>query len=133
MLKKIDHIAVAVKDIESAERFFTENYNLVATSKDTIGDTKICFFKIGDTCLELVQSVTKDGIIAKYIEKEGEGIHHIAFVVENIKASIEEVKLKKIRLIDQKPRPGANGTQIAFLDPMDNYGISIEFVELPLK
>lgn len=133
MLKKIDHIAIAVKDIESAERFFTANYNLVASSKDTIGDTKVCFFKIGDTCLELVQSVTQDGIISKHIEKEGEGIHHIAFVVEDIKASIEKVKSKKIKLIDHKPRPGANGTQIAFLDPMDNYGISIEFVELPNK
>jgi len=129
MLKKIDHIAIAVKDLESAMKFFLEKYRLESTSQDTVGDTKAAFVPIGDTRLELVQSVTPDGAVAKFIEQKGEGIHHIAFEVEDIKSMLERIKSVGVSCIDKEPRKGAHDSMVAFLHPKSNYGILIELVE----
>ncbi|MBW1705002.1 MAG: methylmalonyl-CoA epimerase [Deltaproteobacteria bacterium] len=129
MFKKIDHIAIAVKDIESAILFFKERYGLETTSQDTVGDTKAAFLPIGDTRLELVQAVTPEGVIAKHIEKKGEGIHHIAFEVEDVGSSLEKVKSDGVACIDKVPRKGAHDSMVAFLHPNSNYGILVELVQ----
>lgn len=133
MFQKIDHIAIAVRDIELATHGLVEKYDLVATGQDTVGDTKVCFFSIGDTCLELVQSVKKDGEIATYIDEKGEGLHHIAFEVEDVKSSLQKITDRSGQGIDIEPRKGSNDTLIAFLDSKDNYGMRIELVEHPPK
>ena len=129
MLKKIDHIAIAVKDLESAMRFFKEKYGLETTSQDTVGDTKAAFLPIGDTRLELVQSVTAEGVVAKHIEKKGEGIHHIAFEVDDVGSTLEKIKAEGVVCIDKEPRPGAHDTKVAFTHPKSNYGILVELVQ----
>jgi methylmalonyl-CoA epimerase len=129
MLKKIDHIAIAVKDLESAMRFFRETYGLETSSQDRVGDTKAAFLPIGDTRLELVQSVDSDGAVAKHIEKKGEGIHHIAFEVNDVGSALEELKASGVVCIDKEPRPGAHDTKVAFTHPRSNYGILVELVE----
>lgn len=129
MLKKIDHIAIAVKDLESAMAFFKEAYGLNTTSQDTVGDTKAAFLPIGDTRLELVQSGTSDGVVAKHIEKKGEGIHHIAFEVDDVGNTIKELNAEGVVCIDKEPRPGAHDTEVAFTHPKSNHGILIELVQ----
>lgn len=129
MLKKIDHIAIAVKDLESAMAFFKNAYGLETTSQDEVGDTKAAFLPIGDTRLELVQSVTSDGVVAKHIEKKGEGIHHIAFEVDDVGTTLEELTEGGVTCIDKKPRPGAHDTKVAFTHPKSNHGILIELVQ----
>jgi methylmalonyl-CoA epimerase len=99
------------------------------TSQDTVGDTKAAFLPIGDTRLELVQSVTTDGVVAKHIEKKGEGIHHIAFEVDDVGSTLEMLKAGGVVCIDKEPRPGAHDTKVAFTHPKSNYGILVELVE----
>ena len=129
MVRKIDHIAVAVKDLEKATRFFKESYGLETTSRDSVGDTNAAFIPIGDTRLELVASATPDGVLAKFIEKKGEGIHHIAFEVDDVAAALEKLRTDGVACIDKQPRPGAHNTKVAFVHPKSNYGILIELVQ----
>ncbi len=129
MLKKIDHIAIAVKDLEEASRYFKDTYGLETTSRDSVGDTNAAFIPIGDTRLELVASATPDGVLTKFIEKKGEGIHHIAFEVEDVEATLENLKADGVACIDKVPRPGAHNTKVAFTHPKSNYGILVELVE----
>jgi len=129
MLKKIDHIAIFVKDLDSAVKFFQETYGLLPTAYDTVGDARLAFLPIGDTQLEIIESVTPDGMVAKHIEKNGEGIHHIAFEVEDVTSELEKVKSKGIDCIDKEPRHGAHNALIAFLNPQSNYGVTIELCE----
>lgn len=129
MLKKIDHIAIAVKDLESAMAFFKKAYGLETTSQDEVGDTKAAFLPIGDTRLELVQSVTSAGVVAKHIEKKGEGIHHLAFEVDDVGSTLEELNAEGVACIDKEPRPGAHDTKVAFTHPKSNHGILIELVQ----
>jgi methylmalonyl-CoA/ethylmalonyl-CoA epimerase len=90
---------------------------------------KTAFFQLGQTKIELLESTDPGGPIGKFIEKHGEGIHHIAFAVEDIEACLQEVEGKGIRLIDQKPRRGAEGLDIAFLHPKSTFGVLTEFCE----
>jgi methylmalonyl-CoA/ethylmalonyl-CoA epimerase len=87
------------------------------------------FFPVGESEVELLESTAPDGPIAKYLEKRGEGIHHVAFRVENLDAALEELKAKGVRLIDEKPRIGAGGARIAFLHPQATHGILVELCE----
>ncbi len=129
MLKKIDHIAIYVKDLDSAIQFFQKKYGLLATSLDTVGEARLAFLPIGDTQIELIASTTPDGEIAKYIKERGEGMHHIAFEVDNVKSALEKVRSEGVKCVDKEPRKGAHDSSIVFLHPESNYGVNIEFVE----
>ena len=97
--------------------------------EELLGELKIAFVPIGETNIELVQSTDPDGVMAKYVEKKGEGIHHIALEVEDIDAAVEELLAKGMKMIDQKPRRGAHGATIAFLHPKATHGVMIELVK----
>jgi methylmalonyl-CoA/ethylmalonyl-CoA epimerase len=92
-------------------------------------DVKVAFLPVGESEIELLESTSPDGNIAKYIQKKGEGIHHIAFEVDDLEAKLEELKEKGVRLIDEKPRYGAGGARIAFLHPKSTNGILVELCE----
>jgi len=98
---------------------------------ETVAEQKVttAFFPVGDTEVELLESTAADGPIAKYLEKRGEGVQHIAFRVENIEEALTELKAKGIRLIDEQPRKGAGGAKIAFLHPKSTYGVLVELCE----
>ena len=130
MIRKIAHIGVAVKNIEEVEKLYSEILGLPITGREVSPDNKVSFIPLGDTAVELLESVEPDGAIARHIEKRGEGIHHIALEVDNIEKTLEELKAKGLALIDQKPRRGAHGSKIAFLHPKGTYGVLIELVEL---
>ncbi len=130
-LTHIEHIGIAVKNLEESIKYYEDVLGLKCYSIEEVADQKVktAFFKIGDTKIELLESTAPDGPIGKYIEKRGEGIHHFAFAVNNIESALDEAKEKGIRLIDEKPRGGAEGLDIAFLHPKSTNGVLTEFCE----
>lgn len=128
---KIDHLGIAVHSIEEAKKLFQDTLGLEFEGSETVAEQKVttAFFPVGDSEVELLQSTAPDGPIAKYLEKRGEGIQHIAFRVENIEEALAELKDKGIRLIDEEPRLGAGGAKIAFLHPKSTHGVLIEISE----
>lgn len=127
-LSHIEHIGIAVKDLTSAIRFYEEVYGLKCYAVEEVKDQKVktAFFMIGQTKIELLESTDPEGPIGKFIEKKGEGIHHIAFAAENIVECLDALKTKNVQLIDQQPRKGAEGLDIAFLHPKATMGVLTE-------
>lgn len=125
---RVDHIGIAVKDLAQAKKFYTETLGIEATGEEVVEQqkVKVCFIPCGDSELELLESTSPDGPIAKYIEKNGEGIQHVAIRVDNIENALADLKAKEIRLIDQTPRYGAGGASIAFVHPKATGGILLE-------
>jgi methylmalonyl-CoA/ethylmalonyl-CoA epimerase len=130
-IKKIDHIGIAVKDLAKAIEFYEGLLGLKVTGTEVVEEqkVKVAFLPTGDSEVELLESTTPDGPIARFIEKNGEGIQHIAFRVENLEQALEELKAKGVRLIDEKPRRGAGGARIAFLHPKSTFGTLVELCE----
>ena len=131
MIKKVDHIGIAVKNLEETLKFYEEVLGIKFIGTEIVEQqmVKVAFLPIGDTEIELLESTEEGGPISKFIEKRGEGIQHIAYKVDNIEKAIEEIKAKGIRMIDEKPRYGAGGAKIAFLHPKSTFGVLIELCE----
>lgn len=131
MVKKVDHIGIAVKDLGETLKFYEEVLGIKSINTEIVEEqrVKVAFLPIGDTEIELLESTEEGGPISKFIEKRGEGIQHIAYRVDNIEKVIEEIKAKGIRMIDEKPRYGAGGARIAFLHPKSTFGVLIELCE----
>ena len=128
---KLDHIGIAVKNMDEALAFYRDTLGLSSVGEEVIDEqkVKVAFLPLGDTELELLESTSPDGPVAKFIEKRGEGIQHIALRVENIEEALKELKEKGFRLIDQQPRYGAGNAKIAFLHPKATGGILLEISE----
>ncbi|OEU62077.1 MAG: methylmalonyl-CoA epimerase [Desulfobacterales bacterium PC51MH44] len=128
---KIDHLGIAVNSIDEGKKFWTDALGLEYEGSETVEEQKVttAFFPVGESEVELLESTAPDGPIAKYLEKRGQGIQHVAFRVENIEAALEELKQKGIKLIDEKPRKGAGGAKIAFLHPKATNGVLVELCE----
>lgn len=127
-LSHIEHIGIAVKNLEESIKYYEEILGLKCYSIEEIKDQKVktAFFMIGQTKIELLESTEPDGAIGKFIEKKGEGIHHLAFAVNNISKCLAEAEEKGIQLIDKHPHKGAEGLSIAFLHPKSTYGVLTE-------
>jgi lactoylglutathione lyase/methylmalonyl-CoA/ethylmalonyl-CoA epimerase len=125
---KIDHIGIAVKDLESAKRFYEESLGVKVDHEETLGEMNIAFLPVGEVSVELIQSISADGVIAKFIAKRGEGIHHIAYEVPDIEAALERLKSQGVKLVDEKPRAGAHGKRVAFIHPGSSNGVLTELV-----
>jgi methylmalonyl-CoA/ethylmalonyl-CoA epimerase len=127
----IEHIGIAVSDLEASISFYERVFGLKCYKIEDVPDQKVrtAFFSVGQTKIELLESTDPESTIGKFIEKRGEGIHHIAFEVEDIDQALEELKAKGVPLVDQQARPGAHQAKIAFLHPKGTYGILIELVQ----
>jgi methylmalonyl-CoA/ethylmalonyl-CoA epimerase len=127
----IEHIGIAVADLESAIKFYENVLGLKCYNIEEVADQKVktAFFKIGQTKIELLQSTDPEGPVGKFIEKKGEGIHHIAFAVDNIESSLADAEKNGVKLIDSVPRKGAEGLDIAFLHPKSTSGVLVEFCQ----
>lgn len=130
-MKKIEHIGVAVKDITKAKKIFSiifgkEPYKTEEVISESV---KTTFFRIGDSKIELLSTNETDGPIAKFLTKNREGMHHIAFAVEDVKEEMERLKKKGIRLLNNIPKKGADNKLICFLDPKDTAGVLIELCQ----
>lgn len=130
-LQYIEHIGIAVKDLTEAIQFYENVLGLTCYAIEEVKDQKVktAFFKVGQTKIELLQSTAEDGPVAKFIDKKGEGIHHIAFAVNNIEEQLNDASEKGIQLIDHTPRKGAEGLDIAFLHPKSTFGVLTELCE----
>ena len=128
MIKKISHIGIAVKSIEEAAKFY-EKIGLKIESIEEVPTQKlrVAFIPVGESKIELLEATSDESTVAKYIEKKGEGIQHIAFAVDNLPEALTECVNQEIQLIDKEPRPGAGGADIAFLHPKSAYGVLYEF------
>lgn len=127
----IEHIGIAVKDLNASIPYYENVLGLKCYAIEEVKDQKVktAFFMVGQTKIELLESTDPEGPIGKFIEKKGEGIHHIAYAVENIEQALEETAEKGVQLIDKTPRAGAEGMTIAFLHPKSTFGVLTEFCE----
>ena len=127
----IEHIGIAVNSIADAIPFYERVLGLKCYNIEEVADQKVktAFFMVGQTKIELLESTDPEGPIGKFLEKRGEGIHHIAFAVENIEERLREAEAAGIKLIDTVPRRGAEGLSIAFLHPKSTLGVLTEFCE----
>jgi methylmalonyl-CoA/ethylmalonyl-CoA epimerase len=130
-LTHIEHIGIAVKDLAESIKYYENVLGLKCYSIEEVADQKVktAFFMVGQTKIELLESTDLEGPIGKFIEKKGEGIHHLAFHVKNLENALVELKAKEIRLIDESPRKGAEGLNIAFLHPKSTNGVLTELCE----
>ena len=131
MIKKVDHIGIAVRSIETTLPFYTEVLKLPLLGIEEVESQKVrvAFLKAGETKLELLEPTTQESTIAQFIEKRGEGMHHIALGVNSIEERILEMKENGIRMIDEEPRIGAGGAHIAFMHPKSASGVLVELCE----
>ena len=135
-LSHIEHLGIAVKSIEAALPFYEKVLGLECYAVEEVADQKVktAFLKIGQTKIELLESTDPEGPVGRFIEKKGEGIHHIAFAVEDgLTEALGELELQGIQLIDKQPRKGAEGLNIAFLHPKSTIGVLTELCENPNK
>jgi len=127
-MRKIEHIGIAVKDISAANEIFAalfdeEHYKVEAVESEGVSTS---FFKVGPNKIELLEGTNPDSPISKFIEKRGEGIHHIAFDVEDIEAEIARLQAKGFTVLNEKPKEGADGKVVAFLHPKSSNGVLVE-------
>ncbi|MBW2061302.1 MAG: methylmalonyl-CoA epimerase [Deltaproteobacteria bacterium] len=128
-IKRIAHLGIAVSDLTQARTFYTDMLDLSIDHEERVDELKTAFVPLGQTNLELIQDTEPDGVIARHIDKRGEGIQHVAFEVEDIDQALKELKTKGVRLIDEVARPGAHGSRVAFLHPKATNGVLTELVE----
>ena len=134
-LSHIEHIGIAVKSLDEAIPFYENILGLKCYAVEEVKDQKVktAFFKIGQTKIELLESTDPEGPVGKFIEKKGQGVHHIAFAVNGLESVLPELEEKGVRLIDKTPRKGAEGLNIGFLHPKSTFGVLTELCEDPGK
>lgn len=132
MIKGINHIGIAVKDLDASIKIFQKLFEFENVHIETVEDqkVKIASFKVGEVMIELTQSTSEDSPIAKFIKKKGEGIHHIAFESDDVNSELARVKKLGIDLVDEKAKPGSHDMLIAFLHPKSTNGVLTEFCQI---
>jgi methylmalonyl-CoA/ethylmalonyl-CoA epimerase len=131
MTKKINHIGVAVRSIDAATPFYRDVLGMVFEGTEVVAEqkVKVAFFSVGESRVELLEPTADDSPVAKFLEKNGEGTHHIAYEVDDLVATLARLKAAGVRLIDEVPRCGAHGTRIAFLHPKASGGVLTELCQ----
>ncbi|WP_374720958.1 methylmalonyl-CoA epimerase [Peribacillus tepidiphilus] len=131
MITKIDHIGIAVRSLDDSLKFYLETLDLTYEGTETVENqgVRVAFLLAGNTRLELLEAISEESPIAKFIKKRGEGIHHVALGVKNIEERIKEIKDKGIVMIHDEPKRGAHGAKVAFLHPKSTGGVLYEFCE----
>lgn len=130
-LSHIEHIGIAVKNLEESIKFYEDVLGMKCYAIEEVKDQRVktAFFMVGQTKIELLESTDPEGPIGKFLEKKGEGVHHLAFAAEGIEGALDELQQKGIQLIDKAPRKGAEGLDIAFLHPKSTHGVLMEICE----
>jgi methylmalonyl-CoA/ethylmalonyl-CoA epimerase len=130
-ISHIEHIGIAVKNLDDSIKYYENILGLKCYAIEEVKEQKVktAFFMVGQTKIELLETTDPDGPIGKFIDKKGEGIHHLAFAVKDIEAALSEIESKGIQLIDKTPRKGAEGMDIAFLHPGPTKGVLTELCE----
>jgi len=131
MFEKVDHIGIAVANLDEALQIYRDQLGLVCKGTEVVEEqkVKVAFLPVGESKVELLESTDPEGPVGKFIEKKGAGVHHLSFRVSNIEEKLEQLKQQGVALIDEKPRYGAGGAKIAFLHPKSTGGVLIEICE----
>ena len=131
MFKRIDHLGVAVEDLEAAVQLFRDTLGLEYSGEETVAEQKVktAFFPVGESSIELLEPTDPDSPVAKFIAKRGVGIHHIALRVDDVAKTIEELTARGVKMIDSVPRDGAHGAKIAFIHPKSTPGMLVELCQ----
>ena len=129
MIKKIDHLGIAVKSLEESVKYYEESLGLKCERVEEVVSQKVktAFFTVGDTHIELLEATEPDSPVGKFLEKSGEGIHHVAFATDDIGAQLKQASEAGCRLIHEEPIDGAGGKLVAFLHPKSTHGVLTEF------
>lgn len=130
-VRSLNHVGIAVKSIEEQRRFYEDALGATFEGYEDVPSQKVrvAFFRVNDVRLELLEPTDPDSSVAKFLERRGEGLHHLAFTVDDIQARIAELKASGLRMIDETPRPGAHHMQIAFLHPKSSFGVLTELCQ----
>ena len=133
MIKRIDHIAIVLGDLDGGLDFWRDTLELELTHVQAVPEqeSNVAFLPVGQSEVELVQPTTETSGVARYLAKRGPGIHHICFEVDDLAATLARYKARGVRLIDETPRLGASGKQYAFVHPESTHGVLIELYQLP--
>lgn len=126
---KIDHLGIAVKDLEESIALWRDTLGLTFKDTDDVNGVKVAFFPVGESNIELVQSTDPESGLARFVEKTGGGIHHVCLRVPDLRAALAGLKEKGVRLVDGEPRKGAHGHMVAFLHPKSSGGVLLELLE----
>ncbi|MGE5654391.1 MAG: methylmalonyl-CoA epimerase [Bacillota bacterium] len=131
MIKKIDHLGIAVKNIEQAAKFYTDTLALTVDHIEVVPEQKVktAMIMVGESRVELLEPTDPTSPVAKFLETRGEGIHHVAYSVENVAEALAHAKASGARLIDETPRIGAGGAKIAFIHPKSSFGVLVELCQ----
>ncbi len=130
MIKKIDHVGIAVKSLDEAIKTYKAlGFEVAEIEEVAEQKVRVAMLPAGESRIELLEATSPDSAIAKFVEKRGEGIHHIAINVENIEEALKKAKEAGLKLIDEEPRIGAGGKKVAFVHPKSTHGVLLEFVE----
>lgn len=131
MLTKINHIGIAVKSLEETLSFYRDQLGMIFLGTEEVTDqkVKVAMLQVGESKIELLEPTSEESPVAKFIEKNGPGIHHLAYEVEDIEAAIAKLLSDGVRMIDEKPRNGAHGTRIAFVHPKSSNGVLTELCQ----
>jgi methylmalonyl-CoA/ethylmalonyl-CoA epimerase len=129
-INRIDHIGIAVKSLDEAIDLYKKlGFELKEIEEIPEQRVRVAMFPVGESKIELIEAIDEESAVAKFIEKRGEGIHHVAVNVTDIESALEDARAKGLKLIDEKPKIGAGGKKIAFIHPKSTKGILLEFVE----
>lgn len=131
VLTEIDHVAIAVKDLDAAIEYYRDTFGCEVTHREVVERDGVeeALLKVADSYVQLLTPVRDDSPVAKYLEKKGEGIHHVGYRVDDCATALERVKAQGHQVIDEVPRPGSRGTTVAFVHPKTAYGTLIELVQ----
>ena len=134
MLGKIEHIAVAVADLDAAVTLYRDVWGLEVEHRERVEDQGVeeAMVKIGESYIQLLGATGPDTTVGKFLERRGEGLHHIAYEVDDLEASLAELKDQGVPLIDETPRKGGRGHMVAFVHPKGNRGLLVELIQKPI-
>jgi methylmalonyl-CoA/ethylmalonyl-CoA epimerase len=133
MLDKIEHIAVAVEDLDAAIAHYRDVWGIEAVGRERVDDQGVeeVMLPVGDSYVQLLGATGPDTIVARFLKKRGEGLHHIAYEVDDLDGTLAALKERGVRLIDEEPRHGARDQMVAFVDPKSNHGLLVELIQRP--
>jgi methylmalonyl-CoA epimerase len=130
-IKRIEHVAIAVKDMSASMKMLETLFGLDLEYEQSIGSTKLAMYPVGETYIELLEAVADDSPVAKWIEERGQSYYHLCFEVDDIDAALQELRGKGVKLLDEVPRTGHGGSKIAFLSPDSTGDLLIELAQTP--
>lgn len=133
MLSKIEHVALAVEDLDAAVAHYSEVWGLQVEHRERVEDQGVeeAMLPLGDSYLQLLGATGPETTVGKFLARKGEGLHHIAYEVDDLEAALAQLKEKGVRLIDEAPRRGGRGHMVAFVHPRGNHGLLVELIQRP--